>query len=79
MTKEEIFDVLKEKLVDVLPELDKDSIQMTDSMKQLGANSMDRFDVLADTMDEIGIKMPLVKFGTLKCIGEIVEVMYENQ
>ena len=79
MSKEEIFEVLREKMVDILPELDKESIQITDSMKQLGANSMDRFDILMDTMDEIGLKMPLVKFGGLKNIEEIVEVMYENQ
>lgn len=78
MTKEDILNEMRKNLVEILPELKEEEIQMTDSMKALGANSMDRFDVLTDTMDTFGIHMPLVKFGDLKNIGEIVDLLYEN-
>ncbi|MBZ9609079.1 acyl carrier protein [Clostridium estertheticum] len=78
MKKERIFEIMKEIIVDILPEISADSIKIEDSMKDLGANSIDRFDILADTMEELNIKMPLVKFGELKNLKEVVELFYEN-
>lgn len=47
-------------------------------MKELGANSIDRFDIISDTMDELNIKIPLLQFGSLKNIGEVVDFLHEN-
>ena len=79
MSKEEILDIIKNKIVDLLPEIEKKNILDKDSMKDLGANSMDRFDILADTMSEIGIRVPFVEFGNLNNIGEVAELLYEKQ
>lgn len=79
MSTEEILDIIKDKIVELLPELDKDNISKNDSMKSLGANSMDRFDIISDTMNETKIRVPFVEFGNLSSIGAVAELLYEKQ
>lgn len=79
MTKEQIFGIIKINIMEILPDIDEGDIGIKDSMKDLGTNSLDRFDVLVDTMEEIGIKVPLLQFGKLKNIEEITELLYANQ
>nr|AGS49614.1 hypothetical protein [uncultured bacterium esnapd11] len=58
MTEQEIFAVLRRHLLDVLPELDESRIQLDRSMKDLGANSIDRMDVVIGVQDELGVNVP---------------------
>ncbi|AIQ47423.1 hypothetical protein R70723_17150 [Paenibacillus sp. FSL R7-0273] len=78
MSKEQIFEIMKDKMLDILPDLDAQRISREVSMKDLGANSIDRFDIISDTMDELQLKIPLVQFGNLKNIGEVVDYLHEN-
>ncbi|WP_410511166.1 acyl carrier protein [Paenibacillus sp. BR2-3] len=78
MSKEQIFEIMKSKMLEILPDLAAENISREESMKDLGANSIDRFDIISDTMDELNIKIPLLKFGSLKNIGEVVDFLYEN-
>ncbi|AZS14165.1 acyl carrier protein [Paenibacillus lutimineralis] len=78
MNKDQIFEIMREKMLDILPDLDVQRVSREESMKDLGANSIDRFDIISDTMGELNLKIPLVKFGSLKNIGEVVDFLYEN-
>lgn len=79
MSKDEILEIIIDKIVELLSDLDKDDIREGDSMKALGANSMDRFDIISDTMNETDIRVPFVEFGNLKSIGDVAELLYEKQ
>jgi polyketide biosynthesis acyl carrier protein len=78
MSKDQILEIMKEKIADILPDLSPEQIRREDSMKDLGANSIDRFDIISDTMGELSLKIPLVQFGNLKNIGEVVDFLYEH-
>lgn len=78
MSREQILDIMRDRIVDILPDLSPEQIQREDSMKDLGANSIDRFDIISDTMGELNLKIPLVQFGSLKNIGEVVDFLYEQ-
>ncbi|MFI6099277.1 phosphopantetheine-binding protein [Lentzea sp. NPDC051213] len=58
MTEQEIFAVLRRHLLDVLPELDESRIRLDRSMRDLGANSIDRMDVVIGVQDELGVNVP---------------------
>ncbi|MEU0880584.1 phosphopantetheine-binding protein [Lentzea sp. NPDC005914] len=58
MTEQEIFAVLRRHLLDVLPDLDEGRIRLDRSMKDLGANSIDRMDVVIGVQDELGVTVP---------------------
>lgn len=77
MSKEEIFEIIKENILDIIPELDLSEVTMKDSLKKIGANSVDRADIIMFTMESLNIRIPMVKFGNAANIGDIVDIMYE--
>ncbi|HCB96312.1 MAG: acyl carrier protein [Ruminococcus bromii] len=77
MSKEEIFEIIKENILDIIPELDLSEVTMKDSLKEIGANSVDRADIIMFTMESLNIRIPMVKFGNAANIGDIVDIMYE--
>ncbi|WP_054741198.1 phosphopantetheine-binding protein [Cellulosilyticum ruminicola] len=78
MSKEEIFEMMKENISEIIPEIDVDSIDMQDSLKELGINSIDRMDIIVDTMEALNLRLPMVKFGRLKNIEEIIMTFMEE-
>ena len=77
MSKEEIFEIIKENILDIIPELDLSEVTMKDSLTEIGANSVDRADIIMFTMESLNIRIPMVKFGNAANIGDIVDIMYE--
>jgi len=66
MTKDEIFKLLKGNVKDILFDLEDDTISIDKSLKSLGANSIDRADIIMQTMEDLGLKMQLIEFGGAK-------------
>lgn len=75
-TKEEIFELLKSNLLDIVPEIDPDQVQPEASMKDLGANSIDRVDVILQTIEALGLKFPLHELGELKNLQALVDNLH---
>ncbi|MBL1065921.1 acyl carrier protein [Streptomyces sp. 7-21] len=75
MSQQEILDTLASVFVDILPEVDKSAITREASMRDLGANSIDRADIITETMEKLGITVPMVNFGNAKNIGDVVDIM----
>jgi len=45
-------------------------------MKDLGANSVDRVDVVIQTMEELGLKFPLHKVGAVENMQGLIDFFY---
>lgn len=75
-SKAEIFEVIKGSLLDILPALEPARIVPEESMKNLGANSIDRADVIIQTMEALELKFPLHELGGLKNIQDLVDNFY---
>lgn len=75
-SKVEIFEVIKGNLLEILPDLEPSRIVPAESMKNLGANSIDRADVIIQTMEVLELKFPLHELGGLKNIQDLVDDFY---
>ena len=75
-TKEEIFELLKSNLLEIVPDINPDQVQPAVSMKDLGANSIDRVDVILQTIEALGLKFPLHELGELKNMQALVDNLY---
>ncbi|MBP2857480.1 MULTISPECIES: acyl carrier protein [Dickeya] len=75
-SKEDIFNIIVHNLLEILPYLDASTITPEQSMKDVGANSIDRADVLLASMETLDIIFPLHEAGDLKNIGELVDFLY---
>lgn len=76
MTKAEILEVVKKTILEVLPDLDPQEITPQRSLAELGANSVDRMEVLTMTMESLGISLPLLGFAKAGTIDGITDVLY---
>lgn len=76
MNKEYIFSVIKSNLEEILSDLNLQQIKPEQSMEELGANSMDRAEIIIVSMAKLNIKVPLTQFGKAKNIQDVVDVFY---
>ena len=70
-----MFDVLKQKVRQVLPELPPDAITPEVSLRELGANSIDRVEVANAAMEELNIDIPRTALGNLSNLSALVDVL----
>ncbi|MDT0268351.1 acyl carrier protein [Streptomyces sp. DSM 44915] len=75
MTQEEIFTILTSVFAEIIPDVDTSGITLEDSLRDLGANSIDRADIITDTMEQAGVSLPMVSFADAKSIGDIVRII----
>ncbi len=73
-----VFEKIKEFLVEQL-DVDADKITMdTDIANDLGADSLDLFDMLGTLEEEFEVEIPDDKVEELKTVGQVVEFIQEN-
>jgi acyl carrier protein len=77
MTREQILSVVTKHLVDALDDLDPAAIDTSQSMKDLGANSLDIVEVVSRTMRELKIKVPRSELAKLTNIDALVDLLYQ--
>lgn len=78
MSKNEVFECLKEEIIEIMFDIDESSIVLSASLKELGTNSIDRVDIIMGTCEKLGVAIPMMEFANLKNIGEIVDTIYSH-
>ena len=77
-TREEVFSVVKENVVGILDELDEALIVETAALKDLGANSLDRAEIVTGSMEDLGLSFPMRELAGVSNIGELVSFLYSK-
>ena len=78
MTKTEIFEIVVRNARDVMPSLADQRIAPHDSLKALGANSLDRSEIVMMTLEALKLGLPLATTARAKNIDELVNLLHEN-
>jgi polyketide biosynthesis acyl carrier protein len=78
MTKDEIFDLIVQHSQEVIPELQTHVFVKQDRLSDLGANSMDRADIIMMTLESLSLEIPLVELATVKDLGALADLLYEK-
>ena len=78
IAKEEIFDKLKELVVDQLG-VEEDEVTMEATMQDdLGADSLDLVDLVMSVEEEFGVKVADEDLENIKTVGDIVNYIEER-
>ena len=73
-SKQEIFDIVKKNTLQVLIDVDPDSVTIDRSLTELGANSIDRVEVVMYSMENLGISVPRTEFQGVRDIRSLVDL-----
>ncbi|MCH2193543.1 acyl carrier protein [Kordia sp.] len=78
MSREEVYDIVQETIMDVIPDVEKEDIAIEKQLKDIGANSIDRMEIVTMSMRELNVKIPLMSFAGVNNIEGLVNVLHEN-
>jgi len=78
MNKEDIFKLIVRHSCQVIPELTGHEFKQSDRLVDLGANSVDRAEIITITMEALSLQIPRVELFGTNNIGELADVLYEK-
>lgn len=78
MNKEQIFEIIVKHTREVLPDLEDYPFKQEDRLADLGANSVDRAEIVAMTIESLSLEISRVELAAAKSIGTLTEVLYEK-
>ncbi len=70
-----VFDVVKSNLLKVLIDLKPEQVTIDKSMADLGANSVDRVEVVMYSMEELGLDIPRAELHGAKNLAGLVDIL----
>jgi polyketide biosynthesis acyl carrier protein len=76
MPDHRVFDLIVEHTREVIPELQGHRFEFSDSLQELGANSIDRAEIIMMTLESMSVLIPLVELADAKNIGELAELIH---
>ena len=78
MEREQIASVVRKHLIEVVGDIKEADLDMSRSMKDFGANSLDVVDVVSSAMRELKVKVPRSELGKLTNMNGLVDILYAS-
>ena len=78
MERQEIVAVVQKHLIDIVGDLTPADIDMSKSMKELGANSLDIVEVVSCAMRELKVKVPRSELSKLTTMDGLVDLLHAS-
>lgn len=78
MDKQDIFSIITRNAREIVPELETHEFQWEDSLRALGANSVDRSEIVMLTLEELSLDIPLSETVRAENIGALATMLAEK-
>ncbi|WP_394834217.1 phosphopantetheine-binding protein [Pendulispora rubella] len=75
MSREEIFSLLQDCILSIVPDVSREQIVPDRSLKQLGVDSIDRSDIATALTEKLGIPISSLEIGKPRDLGTLVEIL----
>lgn len=75
MEKSAILELIVRHSLEVLPDLEGRTLQGHDSLQELGANSLDRAEIVALVLDSLSLRVPRVELVGPRNLNELAELL----
>lgn len=79
MDNTSILAIITENIRAVVPDLSETPITASDTMSQLGLDSVERQEVVMLTLEAIGLEIPLVQLRGPRTIGDLAELLHAKR
>lgn len=78
MNLETIISEFGKATAEILPELEEHQFTAEDSLRDLGANSVDRSEIIMMVLEELELNVSLIEFAKAANIGELAEIIQKH-
>ena len=75
MTEDRVFQTIVDNARTIVPRLAEHDFLRSDSLRDLGANSVDRSEIVMTTLEDLSLDIPLVAIARAENIGELAQLM----
>lgn len=76
MNEQQIVELIVRHAREVIPNLRDRQVQADESLKALGANSIDRSEILMMTLASLSARIPLMEMARAQNIGELAGIIH---
>jgi polyketide biosynthesis acyl carrier protein len=76
MNKQQIVELIVRHTREVIPDLRVTHVRTEDSLRELGANSLDRSEILMMTLASLSARISLVDLARAENIGELAGIIH---
>jgi polyketide biosynthesis acyl carrier protein len=76
--KNQIIEQIRENLLDIIPELEGKTISNDEKLSDIGANSIDRAELIALTLEQLEKEIPRIELAGAQTINELAELIAEK-
>ncbi len=77
--KTEIINLIKENLLEIIPELEREQISVHETLLDLGANSVDRGELITLTLERLNMEVSRIEFVSAQTIDELADLILEKK
>jgi len=78
MNKVQVFELITRHTCEVLPELENHEFKFEDSLRDLGANSIDRSEIVMMTLEALSLNIPMITIARAENMGELASILHEK-
>ncbi len=78
ITKTEVFEIVKNNILEILPKVQPEMVLIEKTLVDLGANSVDRMEVVTLSMQDLNVKIPLMSFAVVSNISGLVDILFAH-
>lgn len=78
MNQTNVLEIIIRHAREVLPGLANHRFQADDSLRELGANSIDRSEIVMMAMESLSLSIPLIEVARANSVGELAEILHSK-
>ena len=78
MNETNVMEVIIRHAREVLPGLADHQFTSDDSLRELGANSIDRSEIVMMTMESLSLSIPLIEVARAGSVGELASILHSK-
>ena len=78
MNETNVLEVIIRHAREVIPGLAAHRFSSDDSLRELGANSIDRSEIVMMTMESLSLSIPLIEVARAGSVGELASILHSK-
>jgi len=79
LDRDSILAIIIRQIREVVPELEDQPISGVDAMADLGVNSVERSEIVMNTLEAIGLDLPMVQTHGPRNLGELADLLHAKR